>query len=383
MTRRKKTTAIVTSLLENKALPGRLVLLGVASGKRVRLTQLARSQAGLPPAEVLEWRDWLAAPGKLGGMLAHSCVFKVEPPGDDPAVQARLLADGCLAEGIANPGSLEHGELAVSGAWFKGLERALLRLEQQVANMPHVRVMNAPRETILMTDKLACQHHLAKHKVAVPAVLGMVEGYDHFHSLLDQHGLDRVFIKTRYGSSASGVVAYRRNRRGGEQATTSAQLVHGTGAIRLYNSKRMSRYHLAADIRTLVDLLASQQAYAEGWLPKPRAGNGHYDIRVLTLGGQPAHRVARIGKCMMTNLHLDNRRGAADSLLDPASQEALEKVARQAAQAFPASHVIGLDVVAQRGEAHVLEANAFGDLLPGLLWQEQDTYTAQWKSFLQ
>lgn len=133
---------------------------------------------------------------------------------------------------------------------------------------------------------------------------------------------------------------------------------------------------------SLVDLLAGQQAYAEGWLPKPRAGNGHYDIRVLTLAGHPAHRVARVGTRMMTNLHLDNRRAATESLLDPASLDALESVARQAAQAFPASHVIGLDLVAQRGEAHVLEANAFGDLLPGLLWQEQDSYTAQWKSFM-
>lgn len=372
-----------TSLLENKALPSRLVLLGVAGGKRIRLTQQARSAAGLPPAEVLEWRDWLAAPERLSSMLEQPCVFKVDAPGDDPAVQARLLAEGCIAEGIAVPGPLEHGEIAVSGAWFKGLERALQCLEQQLATVPHVRVMNAPREALLMTDKLACQQHLAKHDVPVAQVLGIVEGYDHFQSLLDQHDLDRAFIKTRYGSSASGVVAYRRNRRGGEQATTSAQLVHGSNGTRLYNCKRMSRYHHGTDVRSLVDLLARQQAYAEAWLPKPRAGNGHYDIRILTLGGQPAHRVARIGTRMMTNLHLDNRRAAVDSLLDAASSAALERVARQAAQAFPASHVIGLDLVAQRGEAHVLEANAFGDLLPGLLWQEQDTYAAQWKSFTQ
>ncbi|MGW8392051.1 STM4014 family protein [Pseudoduganella sp. HUAS MS19] len=375
--------ASVTSPLENKALPSRFVLLGVASGKRIRLTQQARSDAGLPPAEVLEWRDWLAAPERLDGMLERPCVFKAEPPGDDPAVQARLLAEGCAAEGIAVPGLQEHGEVAVSGAWFKGLARAFQCLERQLAATRDVRVMNAPHEALLMTDKLACQQHLASHKVPVPMLLGMVEGYDHFHFLLERHGVDRAFIKTRYGSSASGVVAYRRNRRGDEQATTSAQLVQAAGGPRLYNSKRMSRYHRAADMRSLLDLLAAQHAYAEAWLPKPRAGNGHYDIRVLTLAGQPAHRVARIGTRMMTNLHLDNRRAATDSLLDPVSSAALERVARQAAQAFPASHVIGLDVVAQRGEAHVLEANAFGDLLPGLLWEDQDTYTAQWKSFMQ
>ncbi|WP_154668081.1 STM4014 family protein [Pseudoduganella violaceinigra] len=364
-------------------MPERLVVLGAASGKRLRLTQQARAQAGLAPAEVLEWRDWLAAPEKLDVLLAQPSVFKVEPPGDDPTVQARLLADGCEDGGIAVPGPLEHGEVAVSGAWYAGLSRAMLRLERQLATLPQARVMNAPREALLMTDKLACQQHLAGHGVPVPAMLGSVDGYHHFHALLDHHGLDRAFIKTRYGSSASGVVAYRRNRRGDEQATTSAQLVRESGGARLFNAKRMSCYRQAADLHTLIDLLAGQQAYAEAWLPKPRAGNGHYDFRVLTLAGKPAHRVARIGTRMMTNLHLDNRRFAADELLDLASAAALERIAGQAAQAFPGSHVIGFDIVAQRGQAHVLEANAFGDLLPGLMWRGQDTYTAQWESFTQ
>jgi glutathione synthase/RimK-type ligase-like ATP-grasp enzyme len=375
--------AIVTSPLANKALQDRLVLLGVGASKRVRLAQEARRLAGLPAADVLEWRDWLAAPQKLDAVLAQPCVFKLEPPGDDPTAQAHLLADGCAAGGIAVPGLPGHGEVAVSGAWYAGLSRALQRLELQLAATPHVRVMNAPRETLLMTDKLACQHHLAARGVAVPCVLGMVQGYEQFRALLERHGLDRAFVKTRYGSSASGVVAYRHNRRGAEQATTSAQLVREPGGARLYNAKRMSSYHSSADVRTLIDLLAAQQAYAEAWLPKPRAGNGHYDIRVLTLAGRPAHRVARIGTRMMTNLHLDSRRAATDNLLDPASAAALERVARQAAQAFPASHVIGFDIVAHRGEAHVLEANAFGDLLPGLQWRGHCTYTAQWAAFNQ
>jgi glutathione synthase/RimK-type ligase-like ATP-grasp enzyme len=376
-------TATVMLPLGNSALPERFVLLGVAGSKRIRLTQEARWLAGLPPAEVLEWRNWLATPEKLGVLLDRPCVFKVEPPGDDPVVQAQLLEDGSAAIGLASPGPLQHGEVAVSGAWYAGFSRALLELERQLEALPRARVMNAPREALLMTDKLACQRHLADFGVAAPAMLGPVEGYEQFRVLLDRHGLERAFIKTRYGSSASGVVAYRCNRRGDEQATTSAQLVEENGGLRLFNSKRMSSYRRSCDVRTLIDLLAGQRAYAEEWLPKPRVGSGHYDLRVLTLAGQPAHRIARIGTRMMTNLHLDNRRFAADELLDEASAAALERVASRAALAFPGSHVIGFDIVAQRGEAHVLEANAFGDLLPGLMWRGQDTYTAQWETFTQ
>ena len=98
---------------------------------------------------------------------------------------------------------------------------------------------------------------------------------------------------------------------------------------------------------------------------------------MVAIAGQPMHRVARMGTQMMTNLHLDNRRGDPSTLLNAPDMAALEAGARQAAQAFPASAVTGYDLVVRRGAAHVLEANAFGDLLPGLLWQGLDTYEMQ------
>jgi glutathione synthase/RimK-type ligase-like ATP-grasp enzyme len=358
------------------------VLLGVDAGKRVRLMQAARASLGLPPARLVEWGAWLAQPALLDAALAQPCVLKIESPGDDPALHYALLKEGCDALGDAAPRRPEHGELSLSAAWFTGLSGAMRRIAATLARLPHVRVLNAPDELLLMTDKLRCQQHLRAYQVPTAPLLGPIEGYAHLRAVLDEHGLDRVFVKARYGSSAAGVIAYRRNGRGAEQATSSAHLVHGADGARLYNVKRLRRYGTQADIVQLVDLLAGQQAYAEAWLPKPRHGNGHYDVRVLTIGGQPAHRVARVGASMMTNLHLDNRRAEVESLLDAADRAALARAARQAAAAFPASHIIGLDIVARRGQAHVLEANAFGDLLPGLLHQGLDSYASQLQAFL-
>lgn len=362
------------------ALP--FVLLGVGAGKRVRLMQAARAALGLPPAQLVEWRAWLAQPALLDAALAQPCVLKIETPGDDATLHHALLRDGCEALGLAAPRMPEHGELSHSPAWFAGFSMAMQRIAAVLARLPHVRVLNAPSELLLMTDKLRCQQHLQAHGVPVGRLLGPVDSYAHLRAMLDEQGLDRVFVKARYGSSASGVLAYRRNGRGAKQATSSAHLVHGPDGARLYNVKRLRRYNRHADIVQLIDLLAAQQAYAEGWLPKPRHGMGHYDIRVLTIGGQPAHRVARVGASMMTNLHLDNRRADVDALLGAPDQAALAQVARQAAAAFPASHVIGLDIVARHGKAHVLEANAFGDLLPGLLHQGLDSYASQLQVFL-
>jgi glutathione synthase/RimK-type ligase-like ATP-grasp enzyme len=353
------------------------VLLGAGLGKRVRLMQSARQQLGLPPAILVEWRDWLAQPALLDAALSHPCTFKIESPGDDPALHYRFLQEGCQLNGQPIPEIPEHGQLSVSASWFAGFSAAMERLAASLASRAHVRVFNAPHELLLMTDKLRCQQHLQSHQIKIPRLLGPIENFGHLQALLDEHGLDQVFVKARYGSSAAGVIAYRRNGRGAQQATTSAQLVQGAQGARIYNVKRLRRYDRPADIAQLVDLLAGQHAYAEAWLPKPRCGNGHYDVRVVTLGGEPAHQVARVGSRVMTNLHLDNRRAAIESLLDLTDQLALAQTARQAAAAFPASHVIGLDVVVRRGSAHVLEANAFGDLLPGLLHQGRDTYAGQ------
>lgn len=354
-----------------------MILLATKGSKRVRLMQAARAQSGLPPARVLEWRDWLAQPDLFEAALDQPCSFKIEPPGDDPAAHLQLLRDGCRLLGRAPVRAPEHGELLAMEAWFAGFSSAMARLAHQLDALPRAHAVNAPGEITLMTDKLTCQRHLAEHGVAIPALLGRIDGYEHLQSLLREHDLDRVYLKPRYGSSASGVVAYRRNKTGRQQATTSASIVHVGGETRLFNVKRIARHEKAADIAALVDALAAQELYAEAWLDKPRCGDSHYDLRVVAIAGQPAHRVARLGTQMMTNLHLDNQRADAASLLNAADMAALEASVLQAAQAFPASGVAGYDLVVRRGQAHVLEANAFGDLLPGLLWQGRDTYAAQ------
>jgi propanediol utilization protein len=358
-----------------------MILLATSGSKRVRLLQTARAQLGLPAARVLEWRDWLVQPALLDAALSEPCLFKIEPPGDDPIAHLHLLQDGCRLLDRPALRAPEHGELLAMDAWFAGFSAAMERLSGQLAGLPRAHVVNAPAEICLMTDKLSCQRHLAEHGVLTPALLGRVRGYDHLQSLLKENDLDRIFLKPRYGSSASGVVAYRRNRAGRQQATTSASIVHASGKIRLFNAKRIARHEHAADIATLVDALAAQELYAEAWLDKPRCGDSHYDLRAVAIAGQPAHRVARMGTQMMTNLHLDNQRGDAATLLNAADMTALEAAVLQAAQAFPVSGVAGYDLVVRQGQAHVLEANAFGDLLPGLLWQGQDTYSAQLRTF--
>ncbi|MEP6502923.1 MAG: STM4014 family protein [Betaproteobacteria bacterium] len=352
------------------------LVLGVGGSKRQQALQAARAALGLAPARLVEWRDWLAAPHALAAAgLAH-CRLKIEPPGDDVEAHAALLRLGCEQLGRAPCAPPRHGELLATDAWFRGFELAMERLQRQLDDTPGAAAVNAPADIVLMTDKWRCQQHLQAHGLPTPRPLGPVSGYDEFRALADRHGLDRLFLKARFGSSAAGVVAWRRNRRGDEQATTSAHLVEHDGGWRLFNDKRIRSYAKPADIARVIDLVAAQQAYAEAWVAKPRAGAGHFDLRVLALAGRPAHRVARIGLRAMTNLHLDSRRADPATLMTAAERELMDDTVTLAAASLPRSQLIGFDLVVRGRHAHVLEANAFGDLLPGLLWHGQDSYAA-------
>ena len=352
------------------------VVLGVAASKRTRGLQAARAALGRVPARIVEWRDWLASPSLLDDALAAGGRLKLEPPGDDVQAHAMLVARGAARLGRAACAPLQHGELCGTDVWFAGFEDALAQLEAQLAAHPRADVVNAPSEIALMTDKWHCQQHLAARGLPTPALLGRVAGFDEFDALLRRHGVDRVFLKSRYGSSAAGVVAYRRNARGDEQATTSAHLVETLDVPRLFNDKRIRTYTRRAEIVRVIDLVAAQDAYVEAWVGKPRCGAGHFDLRVLALAGAPAQRVARVGLRPMTNLHLDSRRADPATLMSDTELALMEHTTRQAAAAFPRSRVIGFDLVVRGARAAVLEANAFGDLLPGLLWQGQNAWAA-------
>lgn len=355
-----------------------LVVLGCAAGKRARGLQAAQARLGLPPARIVEWRDWLRQPAVLEPLLGRPCRFKIEPPGDDPQVHEQLMRLGGGRLGLPpRREPLQYGELAGGHAWFEGFTEVLGQLEAQLAGCG-ARAVNPPADILAMTDKPRCQRRLAAAGVPVPAFLGPVRGYGDLCELMRLHGVDRVFFKSSYGSSSAGVVAYRRNRRGQEQAVTSAHLVEGGahGHARLFNVKRLRSYTRREEIGRVMDLIAADGAYAEAWLDKPRSGAGHYDLRVLALHGRAAHRVARVSRHPMTNLHLDSRRADPAALLTAQGLQAMEATVEQAARVFPASRLIGFDVVVRGGDARVLEANAFGDLLPGLLWQGQDSHAA-------
>lgn len=363
----------------------------------------AAERLGLAPPLVLAYEQLLADDGRAEdgwaklASIPEQALVRIESPGEAPRVLAALVRRGGKLLGYGSDEcdklaaqAVEHGRIAGSRAWFAGYADLLQRLAEQLAPRG-VRWMNSPASIARLFDKAECQQRLANRQIAVPPRLAVETGrevrtYDDLRRQLDQVGWSRAFVKLRYGSSASGVVALAYGK-GKVQATTSVELVRSAGEWQLFNSLTMRRYTDQRDVAVIVDALCREQVHVERWIPKAALEGRTFDLRVLVVAGEVRHCVVRTSRGPITNLHLGNQRGDLAQLRKcwpPTAADRAWSACRAAAAAFPDCLYLGVDLAILTGFSRhaILEANAFGDLLPGVADAGDDTYEAEIKEAL-
>jgi hypothetical protein len=371
-----------------------LIVIGNPENRRVAMFSDAARRLCLPSPRVIAYQRLLAEPAlELAEMVPCGSLVRIESPGENSAVQTALIRLGAQCRG------LDAGQTAVqikaaampcriagSDLWHAGFCALLARFEQELSGLS-VRWMNHPADIPVLFDKTICQEMLAEGGISVPRALHAADKaaptcFDDFLARVEARGWSRVFVKLRFGSSASGVVAFERGRRG-MQATTSVELVGEHGEVQLFNSLLIRRYTEPADIAAIIDVLCSQSVHVEQWIPKATFAGRTFDLRVVTIGGEPRHVVMRTSRGPITNLHLGNQRGDAAQFLvnwSPSARQSAWSTCRAAAACFPRCHYLGIDLAVLAGLARhaVLELNAFGDLLPGISDAAgNDTYVAE------
>jgi len=367
------------------------VIVGHPDHLRVALFQQALTKRGLPPARVLAWRDLLAGRDDLRRAATEGSFVRLESPGQDFEVEKLLLAAGAEVEETQDTAAaylsakealnlpFDQGRLLCPRQWYRGFRQALRRLAEQIPS--GVRWMNHPDEVMTLFDKRLCHRLCADAGVPVPRGVGPARSFAELLCRMEETGCRRVFVKLACGSSASGVVAFRTGG-GRMQAVTTAEVVWQQGQLRLYNTRAIRCYERTTEIEPLLDALCREGVQVEEWLPKACLDGQGFDLRVLVVGGTARHVVPRLGPHPMTNLHLLNSRG------DPARARAEVRSKngrppsrrasgpRGCSRAATTSAWICCFTPSFRRHA-VLEANAFGDLLPGALWQGLTTHEAE------
>lgn len=381
--------SIVMSKLGNKK--KQLLVIGNPENRRIQFWLKAVAKSG-HTCRVVSYLELLQSRLHFDGFIPSHCLIRIESPGENFEVTKRLIALGAnsslenqhpisLVAALNLP--LEKGRIRYTRQWFLGFQLFLKQLEQYAASLEQVHFINQPSSIAFLFDKLACQDFLYQKNIPVPSLIGQVKNYEHFQSLLSPLLYQQVFLKPIHGSSASGVLAYRRFK-DKEMLTTSVELITDQQQVKLYNSLKIKKYTKHQSIQQIINSLAKDGLYAEQWIPKASNPSGAYDFRMVTIGGQARQVIARQSHSPMTNLHLGNRRGdlqAIQAQISATVWNNLQQLANSVAQLFEDLSYIGMDVLLANDyrSAMILELNAFGDLLPNCWHLGEDTYEAVWK----
>lgn len=328
----------------------------------------------------MSWLDFLG--GKPLPELSGETIVRIDSPGKNWPVEKALLARGAphvrqdWLETVSGDLEDDPGRIFASHQHHQGLCQALWQVRRHFQN---VRWMQHPEDIMVMNDKAACQERLRDAGVCVPRTLGVPADFEDLMTRMDSARMNRVFLKLCHGSSASGTVALERST-GRMQAFSTARMSDGgPGGTILRNWREIIRYDDTRDIRRLVDAVCRHRALAEQWVPKAGWRGRRYDVRVVVIGGKARHIVTRLADGPFTNLQFGARRASAEDLrahLGPQVFDALCGQAERALACFPRSLYGGVDVCvdARKRRPHVLEVNAFGDLLPGVRCEGRDAY---------
>jgi glutathione synthase/RimK-type ligase-like ATP-grasp enzyme len=329
---------------------------------------------------VLPYIDLLT--NKVLPAITPGSIVKIDSPGENTTVRRLLTERG---HGAVSDEAIEKGIITQLPEWYTGYCSLLDEIAQQLP--ASVQLMNTVDDIRLMFNKPACQQYLYQQQVPVPRIITGANSYASLLTAMQQQNILRVFIKPAHASSASGVVAFRKN--GNKvQAVTSANIDLSSGCLQLYNCLKVRTYTDEQEVAALINTILAENAQVEEWLPKATLNVRYFDIRVLVIAGAARHTVIRTSRTVITNLHLGNERGDMQAFLDQFGERKLEEVkqlAEQTAAAFPNSLYMGVDILltANTARPYVLEVNAFGDLLPGLTHRNENCYEAELAAALQ
>jgi len=363
------------------------VIIGNPENRRVKLFCDAVSRSAERDITIISYADLLMQKPVVS--LLPGSIVKIDSPGENDMVRAMLISKGemddktysvfCKSDMIVSPGA--HGEILHTQLWYKGYCKMLDEINNWLKTFRGLVLMNDVLDIKIMFDKIRCQRHLQQHSIAVPDRVETPDNFDDLLQKMHDKKVSNVFIKPAHASSASGVIAFRKMD-GKMQAISSSEMMVENGDTKLYNSLLVKTYTRPADIAMLINTIIKEKVIVEKWIPKATINNQFFDLRVLVIGGRSRHIVIRQSKKVITNLHLGNTRGNMDEFFHLFGNDMLvsiQTLAEKVAQVFKHSLYMGVDILlrADLKQLLVLEVNAFGDLLPNLLHEEEDCYEAE------
>lgn len=341
----------------------RFLILGNPQNRRVGLFAEALAEAGQPAPEVVSWLDSLRDPRVLENVGQGERLLRIDSYGENFEVERELLRRGGFKDAMTI--DERKGEVIAPALAHLGFQSVLKDLSALFAKRPEWTLLNFPEEIDEFFDKRRTQRRYLAAGIPVPEFLEEVpSSAEELLEVVRAKKWRQVFVKPAMGSSASGVLLVLLSAKGAAIRTSLEW-----DAPRWFNNLKLSHYRTPAEVRRALDFILSQGAQVERAIPKAKLNGAFFDCRVLCIAGEPRFVVVRQNSHEITNLHLGGWRGDLDALkaaMPKKSWEAAMDSCRKVAGLYRQLQV-GMDLMFEPNFEHrVIEANAFGDLLPNL-----------------
>lgn len=358
------------------------LIIGNPANRRVRDFVTAVRTHGGPPPIVLAHRDLLEDFARLDALPNTPHWVRIDALGEDAEVERKLLALGyAQAPDELDPSRLRrwplrHGEVLAPRQHHRGLLRYLGGLNRIFDQRPAWRVLSPTAAIERLFDKTTVWRQHREAGLPVPQALDPAPTTpDALRDGMQARGWRSAYVKMTCGSSASGLGVFM-TQPTERFMTTLARRDNGW-----FNSLKVRRVSRQDAIDEALGFILAQGAHVERAVPKARLDGAFFDLRVLVIDGQPSFTVVRQSRHPITNLHLGGWRGDLEHLRAAVPADSLAaayETCRRAAALQGCFH-LGLDLLFEPGlRAHrLVEANAFGDLIPGLRLQGRSVYGHQ------
>ena len=195
-------------------------IIGYRESERVLGFQNALEDLGFDRAFVLDYRDVLRSDKMIHDFLQKCDILKIESPDGPMEIEKRIVKLGLNTEAekytekeIEKFNNLydnitESIDLFVSpDHWFYGFESILKKINDIIHDYGEILLMNHPLEITQMFDKVKTNELLKESSISVPPIIPPFTTFENILELMEDIKLYEIFIKPRYGSSGSGIIA--------------------------------------------------------------------------------------------------------------------------------------------------------------------------------
>ena len=357
------------------------LIIGDNKGRRIKTFTDCLKNKGIYNYSVMDWTEVLKNRKELEKNIKKSNIVRIEPPEKNMDIYKLFLDIGAesgeFSKDDMNKINYNENIIVSPKSWFKGVEKTFLVIDKLIKENKDVLSMCDLKEALIMMDKGKTYGFLeGKGKsYYLPEKMPEYQNYDEFYEE-NKGNFIKCFIKLRYGSGSTGVIAYSNNPKIKEEKIfTSLNYTKENGNKTFFSTYNVRSYTEKNIIRDMVNWVMENGAHIEKWIPKLVYEKKGFDTRAFVLDKKSEYLLSRFSSSHITNLHLKNERKESEEFLEKDETEIIKKASEEVMTLFSKSLYSGIDIVlANNLKPYVIDVNPFGDLFHNLIGTDKNVH---------